>query len=176
MGRLSLLPVTAILLVAMLINASCGNTTQSVSTTTTDTTEIMASTTPIPTTTVIPATTTPPVTTPVIVTTTTKTLITNAVIIPLDFDPSYILISPKDVNITTGESQIYTAMAYDNEGTALDITSATSFTIEKEAGGRWIFNNYTSENTGIWKVTGLYLDPVDGYESWTDFVTLVVKE
>jgi len=171
MGRLLKLPVIILILITTLISVSCGSVSQHTTTVTTDTTETVTTTT-----TVVQTFTSTVFTTPATVTTTTKTSTTNTIIIPLDFDPSYIIISPDTASIAAGEGQAYIAMAYDNEGTALDITLETSFSIDKDAGGRWAFNNYTSENIGTWKVTGLYNDPVDGYESWNDSAVLVVTE
>ena len=155
----------------MLISVSCGSVSQHTTTITTDTTETITTTTTVVQTSIVTV-----FTTPATVTTTTKTSATNTAIIPLDFDPSYIIISPDTASITAGENQAYIAMAYDNEGTALDITLETSFSIDKDAGGRWAFNNYTSENTGTWKITGVYHDPVDGYEDWNDSAMLVVTQ
>jgi hypothetical protein len=171
MGRLLKLPVIILLLITMLMTVSCGSVSQHTTTITTDTTETVTTTTTVVQTSIVTV-----FTTPATATTTTKTSTTNTAISPLDFDPSYIIISPDTASITAGENQAYTAMAYDNEGNALDITMETSFSIDKDAGGRWAFNNYTSENTGTWKVTGLYNDPVDGYESWNDSVALVVTQ
>jgi len=171
MGRLLKLPVIILLLITMLISVSCGSVSQHKTTVTTDTTETVTTTT-----TVIQTFTATVFTTLAAVTTTTKTSTANTVTIQLDFDTSYIIISPDTASIAVGESQAYTAMAYDNEGTALDITTETGFSIDKDAGGRWVFNNYISENAGTWKVTGTHLDPVDGCVNWTDSTVLVVTQ
>ena len=171
MGKLPVVLLISLLLTTALINASCGAISQP------ETITITTTQPPITSTTTVTVTQPPLTVTTTTTQTTSNTTTTNtATYIPLDFDPSYIIISPDTASITAGNSQIYTAMGYDSEGNIVDITSETSFSIEKGAGGSWAFNNYTSENSGSWKVTGLYQDPLDGYESWTDSAILVVTE
>ncbi|MFC1865639.1 hypothetical protein ACFLYB_02870 [Chloroflexota bacterium] len=170
MGKLSAILLISLLLATALINASCNATLEPETITITTTHPPTTSTTTV-------TITQPPVTITTTVTQATLNTTTNTgTPIPLEFEPSYIIISPDTTNITLGNSQIYTAMGYDREGTIVDVTSETSFSIEKSAGGSWVFNNYTSENTGTWKVTGLFLDPLDGYESWSDSAILFVTE
>ncbi|HEY42247.1 MAG TPA: DUF11 domain-containing protein, partial [Dehalococcoidia bacterium] len=74
----------------------------------------------------------------------------------------YIVISPETISIYAGESQTYTARAYDTTGASMgDVTSFTAFSIQVGAGGNWSGNTYTSENIGQWRVTGTYLDKSD---------------
>jgi uncharacterized repeat protein (TIGR01451 family) len=82
----------------------------------------------------------------------------------------HIIISSYTNNITAGESLPYTATAYDEYGTSLgDVTSATIFSINPEAGGNWSPTNiYNSEKAGVWKVVG-------NYEGKEDDETLYVK-
>ena len=80
----------------------------------------------------------------------------------------YIVISPDTATITAGDSQAYTAEAFDQHGNSLgDVTSSTAFSIEAGAGGSWSVNIYTSEHTGTWTVTG-------EYSGKTDTATLMV--
>ena len=72
-------------------------------------------------------------------------------------------------NIITGRTAEYTAEAFDNLDNSLgDRTSETTFSIEAGADGSWIANVYTSDNVGIWTVTGTYL-------SFSDTDTLRVR-
>ena len=171
MGKLPVVLLISLLLTTALINVSCGAMSQPETITITTTQPPITSTTTV-------TVTQPPITVTTTATqTTSNTTATNTTApIPLDFDPSYIIIKPDIANITAGNSQIYTAMGYDAEGNFVDITLETSFSIEKSAGGSWAFNTYTSEKSGSWKVTGLYQDPLDGYENWTDSAILVVTE
>jgi hypothetical protein len=89
---------------------------------------------------------------------------------PVSHGPAeYIVISPTDATITTGQSQSYTATAYDTEGSEWDITADTSFSIDPDAGGFWADNAYTSEFNGVWIVTATY-------ESLANEATITVKE
>ena len=56
------------------------------------------------------------------------------------------------------------------------MTRDCDFNISRDAGGSWIYNEYTSENIGTWKVTGDYWNPTDGTEYWRDEATLIVTE
>jgi hypothetical protein len=69
----------------------------------------------------------------------------------------YIVISPDTATITAGDSQVYTAEAFNSSGSSLgDVTSSTTFSIETGAGGSWDDNEYDSEYVGTWTVTGEY--------------------
>jgi hypothetical protein len=69
----------------------------------------------------------------------------------------HIVISPDPATITAGDSQAYTAEAFDvYDNTMGDVTSQTVFSIEAGAGGSWDANVYTSEKAGTWTVTGTY--------------------
>ncbi len=86
-------------------------------------------------------------------------------------DVDYIEISPQDSTIYAGDSETYTAVAYDEYGNEIgDMTADTDWEIDAGAGGSWDDNNvYTSENAGTWTVTGTY-------EGETDEATLVVED
>lgn len=75
----------------------------------------------------------------------------------------HIVISPDYTTITAGETQTYTAEAFDvNDNTLGDVTAETSFVIQAGAGGSWADNTYTSETAGIsWIVTGTYSEKFD---------------
>ncbi len=74
---------------------------------------------------------------------------------PLD----HTVISPDTASITAGDSQTYTAEAFDQYDNSLgDVTNDTTFEIVTEAGGSWAADVYTSENAGTWTVTGTYSD------------------
>ena len=81
----------------------------------------------------------------------------------------HIVISPDDATITAGQSQSYTATAYDLEGNDWDVTADTTFSIDPDAGGSWTSNTYTSEFVSTWTVTGTY-------DSHTDDATLTVEQ
>jgi hypothetical protein len=79
------------------------------------------------------------------------------------------IISPAESTIFVGQSQAYTAEAYDAEGNPVgDVTGLTTFDIDDEAGGSWAANTYTSDVAGEWTVTGTY-------EGLIDNATLTVK-
>ncbi|UCB43247.1 MAG: DUF11 domain-containing protein, partial [Dehalococcoidales bacterium] len=80
----------------------------------------------------------------------------------------YIVISPENTAITAGETQDYTAVAFDEYGNSYDVTEYTSFSIQVGAGGGWSLNTYTSEKSGTWIVTG-------EYSGKSDTATLNVK-
>ncbi|MDY7079284.1 MAG: DNRLRE domain-containing protein, partial [Chloroflexota bacterium] len=70
---------------------------------------------------------------------------------------SVLVISPGEATITAGDSQSYTAEAFDAYGNFLgDVTALTNFSIEPGAGGSWAGNVYTSQVAGDWTVTGTY--------------------
>jgi hypothetical protein len=79
-----------------------------------------------------------------------------------------IVISPDTATIKAGETQAYTATAFDEFGNSFDVTSETTFSIDEEAGGSWAANVYTSEKAGTWTVTGTY-------GALRDTATLTVK-
>jgi RHS repeat-associated protein len=81
----------------------------------------------------------------------------------------YIVISPSDTTLTSGQPQSYTATAFDLEDNSWDVTIETSFSIEIDAGGSWADNIYTSEFAGTWTVTATY-------DTLTDSTTLIVEE
>ncbi|MEF8875019.1 MAG: hypothetical protein V5A88_10210, partial [Candidatus Thermoplasmatota archaeon] len=72
-------------------------------------------------------------------------------------DPHYIEINPQSSTVPAGDTQNYTATAYDEYDNEIeDVTSDTVWSIESGAGGSWSGNIYTSENAGNWTVTGAY--------------------
>jgi hypothetical protein len=82
---------------------------------------------------------------------------------------AYIVIAPKSATITAGDSQVYTAEAFDQYDNSLgDVTGSTSFSINAGAGGNWSVNEYTSAKAGTWTVTG-------EYSGKTDTATLIVN-
>ena len=69
----------------------------------------------------------------------------------------HIVVSPDTATITAGNTQAYSAEAFDQYDNNLgDVTDDTTFEIEAGAGGSWAANIYTSENAGTWTVTGTY--------------------
>ena len=82
----------------------------------------------------------------------------------------HIVISPGTATITAGDSQAYTAEAFDQNDNSLgNVTNETIFEIVAGAGGSWAANNYTSENAGTWIVAGTY-------SGKSDTATLTVTE
>jgi len=69
----------------------------------------------------------------------------------------HIVISPDTASVTAGDSQTYTAEAFNQYGGSMgDVTSGTTFSIDSGAGGGWFGNVYTSENAGTWEVIGTH--------------------
>ena len=164
MSRLLPLAISVVLLIAMLLNVSCGSVSQSTAT---------ATVTPT-----ITTTQTPPATTTIqtLTTTTISTKTTAHTLDPTVYYVSYIIITPGTATIAAGGSQLYTVTGYDYEGNSFDVTRDCDFFITDGAGGSWIFNEYASENTGTWEIAADYWNPVDGTEFWRDEATLIVKE
>lgn len=74
----------------------------------------------------------------------------------------YISISADPTNISAGDVSLFTAEAYDEFGNYVsDVTDYTVWEIDEEAGGSFLDNEYTSEFTGTWNVTGIYGDSKD---------------
>jgi hypothetical protein len=99
----------------------------------------------------------------------------SSVIDPSIFAPSGIYLVPNMVTMSSGESQAFTVIAYNDEGQEMEVTDQAIFIIQMEAGGSWDSNEYTSENVGSWTVIGEYLHQVSGYESWINYATVIVK-
>jgi hypothetical protein len=75
---------------------------------------------------------------------------------------AYIVIAPKSATITAGDSQAYTAEAFDQFDNSLgDVTYDTTFNVSAGAGGSWAANVYNSQNAGYWTVTGIYNEIFD---------------
>jgi hypothetical protein len=69
----------------------------------------------------------------------------------------HIVVSPGAATIAAGNSQPYTAEAFDRfDNTRGAVTSSTTFSITLGAGGSWAANVYTSQTAGTWTVTGTY--------------------
>ncbi|MFO8109233.1 MAG: hypothetical protein R6U17_01725 [Thermoplasmata archaeon] len=87
----------------------------------------------------------------------TDEAILNVTVDPTDM--SSIEISPSDSTLSSGNSEAYTAVAYDEFGNEIDdVTGETDWSVDTEAGGYWSDNVYTSEFAGTWTVTGIYED------------------
>ncbi|MFO8110836.1 MAG: hypothetical protein R6U17_10020, partial [Thermoplasmata archaeon] len=71
-------------------------------------------------------------------------------------DTGSIVITPEDSNVTAGDTQTYTATAYDEYGNEFDVTGDIHWSIDEEAGGGWVNNVYTSRFAGSWTVTATY--------------------
>jgi uncharacterized repeat protein (TIGR01451 family) len=80
-------------------------------------------------------------------------------------------IRPEAAAIAPGESQAYTAEAFDRFANSRgDVTAGTGFAIvEAGHGGSWVDNVYTAQNFGTWTVRGTY-------GVLTDEVTLTVLD
>ncbi len=69
----------------------------------------------------------------------------------------HITISPSSAIITAGNSQAFTAQAFDAYSNNLgDVTASTTWSIDAPAGGSWSGATYTSQSAGTWIVTGTY--------------------
>ncbi len=73
-----------------------------------------------------------------------------------------IKITPEGSEVAPGSSIEFKAMAKDKFDNEFDVTDVTKWGTDKEAGGNWDANVYTTENEGIWTVTGVYNSLVDG--------------
>lgn len=74
-----------------------------------------------------------------------------------DPKPTSIIISSLTDTIISGQSTLFTVEAYDNLGASLgDITTSVRFTIDKEAAGYWVDNEYYAEAQGTWLVEAEY--------------------
>jgi len=76
--------------------------------------------------------------------------------------PVSIAITPEDSEASPGSSVTFKTMAKDKFGNKFDVTSATKWSIDKEAGGSWKDNVYTAGSEGIWTVTASYNSLIDG--------------
>jgi hypothetical protein len=73
-----------------------------------------------------------------------------------------IVISPSASTIVAGNTQAYTAEAFDLLNNSLgDVTTGTVFSIDAAAGGSWVASVYTSRKAGTWIVTGSYAGRTD---------------
>jgi len=86
-----------------------------------------------------------------------KSPVTNVTVEPAE--ANYIEILPENSTITAGETENYTATAYDEFGNEIgNVTDETEWSIDEDAGGDWNQNIgvYTSEFKGEWIVEGEY--------------------
>ena len=67
-----------------------------------------------------------------------------------------ISISPKNPNVTAGQSVTFDATATDMYGNSWDVTHSTVWNITSNAFGSWSNNIYTSSMAGTWTVTATY--------------------
>jgi hypothetical protein len=65
-----------------------------------------------------------------------------------------IALSPQDAELLAGQTQAFTASAFDVYGNTWDVTGLTGLSIDSGAGGTWADNSYTSFKAGIWNVIG----------------------
>jgi hypothetical protein len=75
----------------------------------------------------------------------------------------HIVISPKSATVTLGDTQAYTATAYDAYDNSLgDVTASTSWSIvESGDGGSWSGSVYTPAKIGTWTAKGTYSGAFD---------------
>jgi hypothetical protein len=77
----------------------------------------------------------------------------------------HIIIQPKEQTIAAGQSQSFTATAYDTFENSWDITiqisNANGWSINPEAEGSWSGSTYTSQKAGDWTIKGTYLNLED---------------
>ena len=67
-----------------------------------------------------------------------------------------VTITPACGSVTAGCNQTFTATASDSNGNKWDVTNATTWSINSNAGGSWLGNIYTSSSCGNWTVTGTF--------------------
>ncbi|MCW4024004.1 MAG: right-handed parallel beta-helix repeat-containing protein [Candidatus Bathyarchaeota archaeon] len=65
----------------------------------------------------------------------------------------HLILSPSESAITAGNTQAFTATAYDAYDNTWDVTDVVVWSINSTAGGSWSNNIYTAEKTGNWIVT-----------------------
>ena len=85
------------------------------------------------------------------------------------YDPDTITVEPTNSTVFAGDSETYTATAYHENGTVMgDVSTYFDWSIDRDAGGSWDDNVYTSEFAGLWEVTGEYMGSV--HTSWLTVV------
>ncbi|MFW6064234.1 MAG: GLUG motif-containing protein [Candidatus Natronoplasma sp.] len=87
-------------------------------------------------------------------------------------EADYIVVEPDTATITAGESQVYTATAYDQYDNEIgDVTDDTSWSddVDPTDASSWTDNTLTVEEAGEWTITGTYDD-------LTDTATLIVED
>jgi hypothetical protein len=67
-----------------------------------------------------------------------------------------------DMDANVGQTVVFNALASDLFGNQVDVTKATLWNIDNEAHGSWSKNEYKTETSGLWVVTGRYNTLVDG--------------
>ena len=65
-------------------------------------------------------------------------------------------LDPASTSVPTSYPVTYRAYAVDSLNNHWEVTSETAFSIDAGAGGSWSNNVYTTQNTGVWTVSGLY--------------------
>ncbi len=86
-----------------------------------------------------------------------------------ELDPDHISITPGESTVAAGETQEFSATAYDENGVKIaEMSERISWSIEDGAGGSWNGNVYSAKYAGEWTVEG-------NYEGNTDTATLNVE-
>ncbi|MBS3817282.1 MAG: hypothetical protein KGY76_06945 [Candidatus Thermoplasmatota archaeon] len=74
-----------------------------------------------------------------------------------ELEPDHIKIEPQESTIQAGDTQDYSAVAYDENGQKIvEVTDESDWNISGKAGGSWSNNVYSSEYAGEWTVSGSY--------------------
>jgi len=95
----------------------------------------------------------------------------NPIYVRVPGEPDHLDIGPKEETIDAGDSVEYTAILRDEDGVRIkDVTSETDWSIEKEAGGNWVNNMYTSEISGAWTITGEYTEEDVSYTATSGLI------
>lgn len=71
-------------------------------------------------------------------------------------------ILPDNLNVGSGTKVEFTAFGTDLYDNSVDVSEDVSWDVDDNAEGRWEQNVYTSDESGIWSVTGRYLGLRDG--------------
>jgi hypothetical protein len=83
-------------------------------------------------------------------------------------NPASVDLTPAAATVTVGDAQAYMLTAFDTYDNDWDVTAEAGFMAEAGAGGSWATNVYTSENVGVWTVTG-------SWDVFSDTATLTVQ-
>ena len=71
---------------------------------------------------------------------------------------------PSAASVNAGEGIVFSAIASDIYGNQVDVTEDVIWDIDRNAGGVWTDNKYTSENEGVWTVEARYINLKAGAE------------